>query len=263
MFIATGLGPYSGHAVHFKTSGRPRRPKDSIRRHNRYQLLSPPPLQDPRRFIWPRANTWSATPTTIVDMAFWGWARLAPFVRRRRRLREIPPTSNCWSTKCPAGCPGCNRARSALKAVHLETEWTGGEHIMFGSLKTNAADRVRHTDRKRRLTGAFCFNCVINCARRPASISNQPARRASRLTPTRAAGPFPCSIAVPYRPHFRQVVWLPHRRGAVQLYDVGHGGAGRLHRKLDVSEYPARRAPRHPRAGPAAPEAALAPGPAI
>ena len=45
MFIATGLGPYSGQAVHFKHAA----PKDLEYAHNRYQYRGASPLQDPRR----------------------------------------------------------------------------------------------------------------------------------------------------------------------------------------------------------------------
>ena len=58
MFIATGLGPYSGQAVHFKHAA----PKDLEYAHNRYQFEA----HRHYRFsttISPRANTWSATPT--------------------------------------------------------------------------------------------------------------------------------------------------------------------------------------------------------
>ena len=45
MFIATGLGPYSGQAVHFKHFA----PKDTRLRGQPLRLRGAPPLQDPRR----------------------------------------------------------------------------------------------------------------------------------------------------------------------------------------------------------------------
>src|SRR5580692_9511716 len=75
MFIATGVGPYSGQAVHFKTVA----PKELEYAHNRYQYeahrhykILNDHLANSRYMV---GDTY-----TIVDMAFWGWARLGPFV---------------------------------------------------------------------------------------------------------------------------------------------------------------------------------------
>ena len=75
MFIATGLGPYSGQAVHFKHFA----PKDLEYANDRYQFeanrhyrILDDHLAKSRYMI--------GDAYTIVDMAFWGWARMAPFV---------------------------------------------------------------------------------------------------------------------------------------------------------------------------------------
>ena len=75
MFIATGLGPYSGQAVHFRHFS----PKDQDYAHNRYQFeghrhykILDDHLATSKYMV---GDTY-----TIVDMAFWGWARLGPFV---------------------------------------------------------------------------------------------------------------------------------------------------------------------------------------
>jgi GSH-dependent disulfide-bond oxidoreductase len=75
MFIASGLGPYSGQAVHFKTAA----PKDleyALNRYlfeaNRHYKILDDHLAKSKYMV---GDTY-----TIVDMAFWGWARLAPFV---------------------------------------------------------------------------------------------------------------------------------------------------------------------------------------
>jgi GSH-dependent disulfide-bond oxidoreductase len=75
MFIATGLGPYSGQAVHFKHFA----PKDLEYAHNRYQFeanrhygVLNDHLANSRYMV---GDTY-----TIVDMAFWGWVRMAPYV---------------------------------------------------------------------------------------------------------------------------------------------------------------------------------------
>jgi GST-like protein len=75
MFIATGVGPYSGQAVHFKHFA----PKDQNHdyAHNRYQYETDRHyriLDDHlagRRYMV--GDSYS-----IVDMALWGWARMVP-----------------------------------------------------------------------------------------------------------------------------------------------------------------------------------------
>jgi len=75
MFIATGLGPYSGQAVHFKHFAP--EPKDyAVNRYTyeaeRHWGLLEKQLGD-RRYMM--GDTY-----TIVDMSVWGWARAVPFI---------------------------------------------------------------------------------------------------------------------------------------------------------------------------------------
>ena len=75
MFVATGIGPYSGQAVHFKQHAREQVPY-AIGRYQyealrHYQILE-------ARFAdrqWLVGDEYS-----IADMALWGWARIAPRV---------------------------------------------------------------------------------------------------------------------------------------------------------------------------------------
>jgi len=61
MFVATGIGPFSGQAVHFK--------QFEAERH--YAILDGR-LAERRYILGPSY--------TIVDMAAWGWARMVPFI---------------------------------------------------------------------------------------------------------------------------------------------------------------------------------------
>ena len=75
MFVATGIGPYSGQAVHFKH-------------------VAPEPKEYPqKRYNFEADRHWGilnehlakrrymvADTYTIVDMAVWGWARALPFI---------------------------------------------------------------------------------------------------------------------------------------------------------------------------------------
>lgn len=75
MFIASGVGPYSGQAVHFRNFA-PEPKEYAVKRylfeaHRHYGILE----------AHLTGKTWMLGDTyTIVDMALWGWARLFPFV---------------------------------------------------------------------------------------------------------------------------------------------------------------------------------------
>jgi GSH-dependent disulfide-bond oxidoreductase len=75
MFIATGVGPYSGQSVHFRHYA-PEKVPYAINRYlfeaKRHFGILDARLVD-RRYLL--GDTY-----TIVDMAMWGWARVAPFV---------------------------------------------------------------------------------------------------------------------------------------------------------------------------------------
>ncbi|MGO9802845.1 MAG: glutathione S-transferase family protein [Steroidobacteraceae bacterium] len=75
MFIATGVGPYSGQAVHFKHFAPKgldyavERYQFEARRH--YGILDAQLANGPYLL---------GSEYTIVDMAAWGWARVVPFI---------------------------------------------------------------------------------------------------------------------------------------------------------------------------------------
>ena len=75
MFIASGIGPYSGQAVHFRTAA----PEPKAYALNRYDFEAHRhwKILDDRLAgqRWMVGDTYG-----IVDMAFWGWARMVPFV---------------------------------------------------------------------------------------------------------------------------------------------------------------------------------------
>lgn len=85
MFVASGIGPYSGQAVHF-TRFAPE-PKDyavgrylfEARRH--WGILDARLAE--RRFML-------GDDYGIVDMAVWGWSRLVPFVLGEEALAGLP-----------------------------------------------------------------------------------------------------------------------------------------------------------------------------
>jgi GST-like protein len=133
MFIATGLGPYSGQAVHFKHFA----PKELDYANNRYQFeahrhykILDDHLAKHRYMV---GDAYS-----IVDMAFWGWARMAPYVLGEEGYAKYPNVKRLVDeiTARPA----------AARVIALKDKFTfkaemddEARNIMFGHLKTKAA----------------------------------------------------------------------------------------------------------------------------
>jgi GST-like protein len=75
MFVATGIGPFSGQAVHFRHFAPEQVPYAQTRYHyeaDRHYSILDRRLAN-RRYI-------VGDSYTIVDMAAWGWARMVPFI---------------------------------------------------------------------------------------------------------------------------------------------------------------------------------------
>ena len=85
MFVATGIGPYSGQAVHFKHFA----PEPKAYAVNRYGFeaerhwgLIDAQLAKHRSML---GDTY-----TLVDMAVWGWARAVPFILGANAWDQLP-----------------------------------------------------------------------------------------------------------------------------------------------------------------------------
>ena len=85
MFVATGIGPYCGQAVHFKYFA----PEPKSYAVNRYTFEA--------ERHWSIVNDhlagkqWMVGDTyTLVDMAVWGWARLVPFIMGEEAWAGLP-----------------------------------------------------------------------------------------------------------------------------------------------------------------------------
>jgi GST-like protein len=85
MFVATGIGPYSGQAVHFRNFAPA--PKDYAVNRYTFEALRHWGILDARlagrRYML--GDTY-----TVVDMAVWGWSRLVPFVLGPDALAKLP-----------------------------------------------------------------------------------------------------------------------------------------------------------------------------
>lgn len=85
MFIATGVGPYSGQSVHFRHHA-PEQIPYAIKRYmfearRHYSILNDR-LADQQYLVGGEYS--------FVDMAAWGWARLIPVVLGEEVLGELP-----------------------------------------------------------------------------------------------------------------------------------------------------------------------------
>lgn len=85
MFVATGVGPFSGQAVHFKHFA----PEKVPYAHNRYQF------EAMRHFTVLDAHLAGrrymvGESYTIVDMDVWGWARMVSFVLGDEAWNKLP-----------------------------------------------------------------------------------------------------------------------------------------------------------------------------
>ena len=133
MFVATGLGPYSGQAVHFRHFA----PKDldyardryAFEANRHYKILDDH-LATCRYMV--------AGSYTIVDMALWGWARMAPFVLGDEAAAKY--------TNVKRLVDEISARPAAAKAIALKDKFTfktemddEARHIMFGHLKIKTA----------------------------------------------------------------------------------------------------------------------------
>jgi GSH-dependent disulfide-bond oxidoreductase len=85
MFVATGIGPYSGQAVHFKHFAP--EPKDYPVKRYAYEAERHWDIVEARL----AAQTYMVGNTyTIVDMAVWGWARAVPFILGQDAWSRLP-----------------------------------------------------------------------------------------------------------------------------------------------------------------------------
>jgi GST-like protein len=110
MFIATGVGPFSGQAVHFKHFAP--EPKDyAVNRYlyeaKRHYGIIDAHLSGQRYMV---EETY-----TIVDMALWGWARMVPFILGENAWEDLPNLKRLFDeiSARPAA-----QAAAALKERH-------------------------------------------------------------------------------------------------------------------------------------------------
>jgi GSH-dependent disulfide-bond oxidoreductase len=110
MFIASGIGPYSGQCVHFKHFA----PEPKAYAVNRYDFEA-----------WRHWGIIDAhlakhpymvgTSYTLVDMAVWGWARAVPFILGAEAWAKLPNVKRLLDE---VNARPAAQAAEALKAKH-------------------------------------------------------------------------------------------------------------------------------------------------
>ena len=132
MFVASGVGPYSGQAVHFRHFAP--EPKDYATERYLFEAKRHYGILDAhlagRAFMLGDAYT-------IVDMAVWGWARMVPFVIGEDAWQAMPNLKRMFDAVNAR--PAAERAL-ALKDRHaFKTEMDeDAKRNMFRHIKTAA-----------------------------------------------------------------------------------------------------------------------------
>ena len=128
MFVASGIGPYSGQAVHFRHYA----PAGQQYAFDRYQF-------EARRHFSILDAQLASRPFllgemyTIVDMAAWGWARAVPFVLGDGALSTMPHLQR-WLDTISAR-PAAIRANALKDQFTFKAEMDEeARHIMFPHL---------------------------------------------------------------------------------------------------------------------------------
>jgi GST-like protein len=115
MFVATGLGPYSGQSVHFRRAA----PEQIPYAQNRYLREAERHYQVLDTHL--KGRTFMVgNDYTIVDIAAWGWIDRANFVLGEGRLGEFPNISK-WFAGIDAR-PAVARARAIAKDLTFKRE---------------------------------------------------------------------------------------------------------------------------------------------
>lgn len=117
MFMASGIGPYSGQAVHFRHYA-PEQQEYAVNRYD-YEVERHYRILDARLADQPYVL---GTTYTIVDMALWGWARLIPHVMGDPQAWDRFPNVKRLHDEINArpAAAGVERLRSQYQ---FKTEW--------------------------------------------------------------------------------------------------------------------------------------------
>ncbi len=125
MFVATGVGPFSGQAVHFKHFA----PEKVDYAHNRYQFEADRHYSIINAHLAGKRYMVGDT-YTIVDMDVWGWARMIPFILGDRCVCEISQRQEAGRRNLGAAgrCQG-DRAEGQLQVQGRDGRRSPRQHV--------------------------------------------------------------------------------------------------------------------------------------
>lgn len=118
MFVATGVGPFSGQAVHFRRFA----PVDQAYARNRYvaEMLRHYRILDDQLARYPYL---AGDSYTIADIALWGWTERAAFVLEKEgEPLEDFPSIRRWASEVGVR-PAVARARAVGAAHAFKTDF--------------------------------------------------------------------------------------------------------------------------------------------
>jgi GST-like protein len=116
MFIASGIGPYSGQCVHFRHAA----PEPKVYALNRYDFEAWRHWNIIEQRLATRPYMLGDT-YTVVDVALWGWARLVPFVLGGPEAWDKLPNVKRWFEAINAR-PAAQRVEELRKRHTWKTE---------------------------------------------------------------------------------------------------------------------------------------------
>ncbi|WP_117233966.1 glutathione S-transferase family protein [Vibrio maerlii] len=116
MFIASGLGPFSGQSVHFRNVA----PKDQEYAANRYLREAQRHYEVLDKHMQGREFI-VGDEFTLVDVAAWGWIDKAPVVLGEQGLTPFPNLSR-WFESINSR-PAVARARDIPKSIEFKSEF--------------------------------------------------------------------------------------------------------------------------------------------
>ena len=111
MFVATGVGPYSGQAVHFKHFAP--EPKDYAVNRYVFEAERHYGILDSHLA---KHNYMLGGDYTLVDMAVWGWVRVVPFILGPDAMGSMPNLKRHFDT--------INARPAAQRAEALKAKYT-------------------------------------------------------------------------------------------------------------------------------------------
>lgn len=133
MFVASGLGPFSGQAVHFRHFA----PEKVPYAHNRYQFEAARHFTVLEEHLATRRYMVAET-YTIVDMDVWGWARMLPFVLGEDSWDKFPNLKRLVDEI--AARPAAKKAVALKDGFSFKTEMDEeARRVMFRHLQATAA----------------------------------------------------------------------------------------------------------------------------